>query len=350
MKVVELKYSKTKIDKAGEALKEKHLNTAEMDASMEVLSNWRAYHVMPLDTFAKVLKGRVKKVGNSDSAIVAQRLKRTPSILLKLRRHKTMRLSAMQDIGGLRAIFDKVESVYELVKRYRTSKSRHILFDIHDYIATPKADGYRSVHLIYKLNRAPKIFLEIQVRSYFQHMWATGVEVFGTLKNSSFKSGYGSRKWLDFFALLSSVFAIKEKSPVVESHNSLTKKQLLSKVRKMIKELQVIKQLSLYTAIYKVISDVNKKIHKGRRGHYSLILLDSHKNTVSVSTFSTNQIEEAAYSYTQMEKQHYNDINMNVVLVNTGDIKNLEKSYPNYFMDTKALVGQLSLILEGDYI
>ena len=29
--------------------------------------------------------------------------------------------------------------------------------------------------------------MEIQLRSQLQHIWATGVEVFGTLKNSSFK-------------------------------------------------------------------------------------------------------------------------------------------------------------------
>ena len=59
MKVVELKYSKPKIDKAGEVLKKIGINTS--DADLDVLSNWRAFHVMPLDKFAKVLKERVKK-------------------------------------------------------------------------------------------------------------------------------------------------------------------------------------------------------------------------------------------------------------------------------------------------
>ena len=36
---------------------------------------------------------------------------------------------------------------------------------------------------------------------------------------------------------------------------------------------------------------------------------------------------------------------MNVVLVNTGDVKKLEASYPNYFMDTKILVRYLSQIM-----
>lgn len=104
-----------------------------------------------------------------------------------------MRLSAMQDIGGLRAILDSESEVNELIELYRKSKTRHILFGLNDYIEKSKVDGYRCVHLVYKVNKTPNIFIEIQVISNLQHIWATGVEVFGTLKNSSFKSGHGEK-------------------------------------------------------------------------------------------------------------------------------------------------------------
>jgi putative GTP pyrophosphokinase len=343
MKLVELIYSKSKIDKAGETLKETGLNSKEADAALDVLSNWRAFHAMPLDTFAKVLKTRVKKVSGKDTAIVAQRLKRTPSIVLKLKNHKTMRLSAMQDIGGLRAIFDTVNEVYDLVVLYRNSKTRHKLFSLDDYISSPKADGYRGVHLVYQLKKAPSIFIEIQVRSYLQHIWATAVEVFGTLKNSSFKSGQGDKEWLELFSYLSSVFSFREGTPLVEEHRSLTYEQILERLKKIIFELKAIEQLSVYTAIYRISSNEAKE--KGRSGNYSLILLNSHENTISIQTFSVNQIEEATARYIEMEKEYYDDTNMNVVLVNTGDVKKLEASYPNYFMDTKTLVRYLSQIV-----
>lgn len=343
MKVVELKHSKSKVDKAGEILKSLGLKSIQADAELDVLSNWRAFHAMPLDTFAKVLRSRVKKISKSESILIAQRLKRTPSILLKLRTHKTMRLSAMQDIGGLRAIFDNVQEVYNLVDVYRTSKSRHKLFVLHDYISTPKVDGYRSVHLVYQLKKMPSLFIEIQVRSYLQHIWATAVEVFGTLKNSSFKSGHGDKKWLTLFAYLSSLFALKEGTPVLEDHSSLAKSQILDKLKKMISDLKAIEQLNVYTAIYRITSSEIKE--KGRSGHYSLILLDSSENTISIQAFGSNQIEEATSIYMDMEKKFYNDVNMNVVLVNTGDVKKLEASYPNYFMDTKILVRYLSQIM-----
>jgi len=98
------------------------------------------------------------------------------------------------------------------------------------------------------------------------------------------------------------------------------------------------------------VDNESKQAGKGRRGHYSLILLDSHKNTISVSTYSVSQIEEATYAYMQMEKQFYDDINMNVVLVNSGDVKKLEASYPNYFMDTRVLVKHLSEISIGGFV
>jgi ABC-2 type transport system permease protein len=67
MKVVELKHSKSKVDKAGEILKGLGLKSIQADAELDVLSNWRSFHAMPLDTFAKVLRSRVKKISKSES-------------------------------------------------------------------------------------------------------------------------------------------------------------------------------------------------------------------------------------------------------------------------------------------
>lgn len=344
MKSSPLKYSKTKIDRSGDLLKNGTSSGAEMANALDILSSWRSYHAIPLDTFAKVLRKRTQKI--SENGIVAQRLKRTPSILLKLSNHKTMRLSTMQDIGGLRSIVENTEQVYRLLDLYKQSKSKHSLFSLDDYIETPKKDGYRSIHLVYKLAKDPNLFLEIQLRSQLQHIWATGVEVFGTLQNSSFKSGQGSRKWLDFFSLLSSAFAIKENKPSLKVHSKFSKSDVVIRVQQAIQELQVIENLSVYTAVYKTIS---KHSTKGRKGHYSLVLLNSREKTISLETYSANQFEVAAQSYLELERKHFQDKQINIVLVNTGDIKKLELSYPNYFMDTKILIQNLSLIAMGKF-
>jgi putative GTP pyrophosphokinase len=341
---VKLQYSKTKVDRAGEVLKDKASTADEIFNALDVLSSWRIYHAKPLDTFATILRQRTQKI--SAHGIVAQRLKRTPSILLKLSNLKTMRLSAMQDIGGLRAILETIEDVYKLLELYRKSKSKHSLFSVDDYIKAPKKDGYRSIHLVYKLKKAPDLFLEIQFRSELQHIWATGVEVFGTLQNSSFKSGHGSKRWLDFFSLLSSIFAIKENTPPLKIHRELSRVDLVARLKTEIQELEVIENLSVYTAVYKTIS---KSVPRGRAGHYSLITLNSRENTISLENYGVSQIEVAAKSYLELERKHFEDKQINVVLVNTGDIKKLELSYPNYFMDTKILVQKLSLIVMGKF-
>ncbi|MBC7370555.1 MAG: RelA/SpoT domain-containing protein [Bdellovibrionaceae bacterium] len=344
MKSTPSRYSKTKIDRAGEVLKNRTSTTTEIANALDILSSWRAYHAMPLDTFATVLRQRAQKI--SENAIIAQRLKRTPSILLKLSNHKTMRLSTMQDIGGLRAILETTKDVYRLLDLYKKSKSKHALFSLDDYIETPKKDGYRSIHLVYKLTKTPNLFLEIQLRSKLQHIWATGVEVFGTLQNSSFKSGHGDKKWLEFFSDLSSVFAIKENKPSLKIHTKISKEDLVLKLQKEIQELKVIENLSVYTAVYKKISSSTPT---GRKGHYSLIVLNSRENTISLATYGASQFEVAAQEYLKLERENFEDEQINVVLVNTGDIKKLELSYPNYFMDTKILVQKLSLIGMGKF-
>ncbi|USN47505.1 MAG: RelA/SpoT domain-containing protein [Pseudobdellovibrionaceae bacterium] len=348
MNPVRIRFSKSRIDKAGEILKsKKEINKQSLNESFEVLSNWRAYHVASLEASAKILRARAKKISKHGNAIVAQRLKRTPSILLKLKTHKSMRLSAMQDIGGLRVVFDTIAEVYELVELYRFSKTRQTLFSMNDYIERPKDDGYRSVHLVYKMDKSPSLFLEIQVRSHLQHIWATGVEVFGTLQSTSFKSGYGDKKWLELFALLSSVFAIKEGTPVLKKHKSFSKAKLLKQTKELIQKLRAIEQLNIYTEIY---TAEELRVTKGRRGNYGLVLLDSIENKTTVTTFAANEIEAAEAAYLELEKKYYKNKDMNVVLVNAGDIKKLEISYPNYFMDTKTLVRNLSLIMVDGFL
>ena len=347
MRPILLKFSKTKIDKAGESLKTSSATRIESDEALEILSGWRAFHTAPLNIFATALRVRIKKTCKSTGWIVAQRLKRTPSIVLKLKTHKTMRLSTMQDIGGVRAVLNTVQEIYDLVHVYRTSRSSHKLFALHDYIATPKQDGYRSVHLIYRLNKDPQIFIEIQVRSYLQHIWATAVEVFGTLKNSSFKSGYGDKRWLELFSYLSTIFSMKEGTPVLKDHSSLSREQVLGRLKRMIKDLKAIEQLTVYTAIYKITAQKTKS--KGKSGGYSIIFLDSNNNTISVQSFGVEKIEEATSTYIDLEKKFYNDANINVVLVNAGDIKKLEVSYPNYFMDTRSLIQYLSQIMLDEF-
>lgn len=98
------KYSRNQVSKAGDLLSVIDAgdgDISDLDAwihAYEILANWRACHGYPINTFQATLRTRLKKI--DEKALVAQRLKRTPSILNKLRRFKGMNLARMQDIGG----------------------------------------------------------------------------------------------------------------------------------------------------------------------------------------------------------------------------------------------------------
>lgn len=89
-------------------------NTAELEnlKAMDVIDNWRASHAYPAKSFYVTLKKHACKV--SPKALVAQRIKRLPSIVAKLAREESMRLSQMQDIAGCRAVVSNVEQVGKL--------------------------------------------------------------------------------------------------------------------------------------------------------------------------------------------------------------------------------------------
>ena len=98
----------------------------------------------------------------------------------------------MQDIGGVRTIVGSIEQVRELQAAYKSSRFKHQLVSEKDYIAEPKCDGYRSVHLVFRYvnKRAPDyngLSVEMQIRTKLQHAWATAVETMGTFLGQAHK-------------------------------------------------------------------------------------------------------------------------------------------------------------------
>jgi ppGpp synthetase/RelA/SpoT-type nucleotidyltranferase len=117
----------------------------------------RTVHSYPLQAMKMTLKRRAKSI--DPTAIVSQRLKRFASIMLKLRLSKEEghhpNLSQMQDIGGCRAVMDTVQQVRRLEKTFldasRKNPQRGPEYSkTSDYLANPKANGYRGIHLVYK--------------------------------------------------------------------------------------------------------------------------------------------------------------------------------------------------------
>jgi hypothetical protein len=277
--------------------------------------------------------------------IVAQRLKRTPSIIAKLKRFPTIPLAEMQDIGGLRAVVANVESVRQLQEEYKKATFGHNLKRERDYIAQPKPDGYRSVHLVfrYKNNRVPAydgLWIELQIRTSLQHAWATAVETMETFLGQPLKAGRGPVEWLRFFAITGSACAYLENSPLVPGYQHLFRRDTLEGVRDAEQALGALATLKAYSSAVHSITQMG-------HGSYHLITLNSREKTVTIHSYPQAELADATEEYARNEARATGGEPIETVLVSAGRIAELRRAYPNYFLDTKEFVDRVESMIHG---
>jgi len=341
------KESKKKINKAGQILAENNLSTKEFAWALDLADRWRACHAYPINTFNSTLRDKLR--GYSDY-IVAQRLKRMPTIIDKLRRYPAMQLTTMQDIGGLRAVLGSVVEVYELSETYRNNTQfNHELVDEKDYIFKPRSeDGYRSLHLIYKYKnkRNPAydgLKLELQLRTKLQHTWATAVETMGTFLGQALKSRQGDQEWLDFFAIASSAFAYMENSNPVPRFKDLSHEETFLAVAKAEANIDALDKMSGFSV---AVDQIVKGRGKGKSWSYHLIILNSLQKTVQIIPYDRESFKEATMIYSRVEAEAAKGKKIEPVLVSAGPIDKLRKAYPNFFLDIREFMDIVHYIVE----
>ena len=334
-------YSKSQVNRAGAILVSNNSTPKEVSWALTVLSNWRGSHIYPINTFNSTLRTRLK--GIDKSALVAQRLKRFPSIVSKLNRFQTMQLSRMQDIGGLRAVMSSLGKVHQLTKVYSTGRLQHSLVSSKDYILNPKNDGYRGIHLIFRYkNRFNQSYdglhVELQIRTKLQHAWATAVETMGAYLGQALKSGEGTDKWKEFFSVTSSAFASIEDTSPVPGYESFNRNSLFEKVAELEASLDILKKLRGFA-----IATDHITREKGQ-GYFNLIVLNLDTRRLRVHPYPKHRLNEANEHYARVEKMARNGDNIEAVLVSAGPIEELKRAYPNYFLDTQAFIHQVQKI------
>ena len=325
------KHSRGSINRIGKILIADDISPRERDAALGELNDWRSLHLEPMNAFQATLRGYVRKI-DPKHGIVAQRLKRTPTIIDKLKnRQRVMKLGEMQDIGGLRAIVSDVAKVRELEKKYAKSKAAHILRRKKDYIAEPQESGYRGIHLVYstvnpKMPDLDGLLIEIQLRTRLQHIWATTVETVGTFFQESLKSSQGSSKWLDFFKLVSAVFACEEGEQPHETYRDVTYREL----QELLKEY--IGRQSILASLRMILATKTAKRHFAPDAAYWVIESCVKQRQLTVYSFFKGQEEMATSLYRTFEESYRCRANeTQVVLVSVDSIKKMEKAYPNFF-------------------
>lgn len=335
--------SKSSINRAGQLLVHGAADKQEHDRAWDLAIRWRACHAYPINTFQSTLRTRLREY--PASPIVAQRLKRMPTIIDKLERYPSMQLTTMQDIGGLRAVLNSLSRVRKLESVYRTkSRFAHELSGERDYIELPRSeDGYRSLHLIYKYRnvRNPDydgIRLELQIRTKLQHTWATAVETMGTFLGQALKSRQGDQEWLDFFAVVSSAFAWQEKAPLVPRFDHMSREETAIAVAEADERLGALNQMRGFSTAVNHIAQTSWS--------YTLIVLNSLERQVQLTGFDRDSLDKALDAFYRAEKEAAEGKAIEPVLVSAGPISTLRRAYPNFFLDISEFVRRVEKVLE----
>lgn len=213
--------SKSRVDKAGRNIckwlarldQDTELTISNADTQIvvpdsivedfRVANEWRMTHAAPLSGVNGSLRSFSSTTGIETQ--IAQRHKRLRRILFKLARAgSTMRLSAMQDIGGCRVIFRSLDELTQYRAHLESSWGDKII-RVDDYIASPKDTGYRAVHVV---TRRQGRAIEVQLRVDWMHDWADSVERFGRQRGVELKAGLGDKTILQYLRVIADINAV----------------------------------------------------------------------------------------------------------------------------------------------
>lgn len=210
--------SKSRVDKAGSRLRQQLVspvifdNEAEEDRESDI-SAVNSYRRSYADALLKVRMGLTsfKTTIGTPNAAITQRTKRYDRIVTKLVRFPRLRLSQMQDIGGVRVVLNDLSESTAMVERILGTWSDGIRR--HDnYVAQPQQSGYRSHHIM--VDRDGRL-IEIQVRTENQHTWAESVESIGRMIGEELKWGDGPHEVLDYYSQLGDIVDLADRGVAV---------------------------------------------------------------------------------------------------------------------------------------
>lgn len=335
-------------------------NEEVLNHAFDILSYWRFSFETPLEKALVKIKPEVSQIDSN--AIFAKRLKRFPSIVLKLERFPKMNLKNMQDIGGCRVVLvnsKKVTQVSRILRKMPEFKWNDG-FRIKDYIAKPKKDGYRSLHLIGKfpdsVGNDKKI--EIQLRTRIQHYWATALEIIDLFTKQSLKTNQGEKLWSDFFVNVSQQFSILDSIPLFEKLSDKDKRvQYISRLIKdkessisvlsvcdAARKLDVVERLKVFARSLKVIGEELDSI--GSNG-YVLLEINTLTKSLEYTLFNHDEAENAQNIYTETEKVTSNS-HIIVALVYANAVGGIKEAYPNFFADSTKFSEHLKIITDAE--
>jgi hypothetical protein len=311
------KISKGIVDKMGNLLRSEPQN----EEALEILDTWRTMHAEPLQKVVAV----VGEFYGESTTSLSSRLKRSVSMIEKLKRQPDMKLSRMQDIAGVRLVntagFNTgLLSAFNVIREY-------------DYNNQPKASGYSAHHIVMNLKEGcyKDFQIELQIRTHLQHLWAMAVETAGMFYGEALKASQGNEDWLEFFKLASAALSHIENRSVVGIYEDKNVEDIQNELRDWGVKKTFFSKLS-------AIKEVGEMTPE-KKYDYWLLELNIKKSENRIYGFVSNQLETATAMYAAKERTPAclrGDVQ--VVLVSTQRFKDLRQAYPSYFLDVAEFV------------
>lgn len=245
-----------------------------------------------------------------------------------------------------------------------------------NYISHPESSGYRSYHFLARISPSKKVGrnyrIELQVRTFLEHYWATALETFSEIIGVDLKDpnildkvdgaqrSYVQR-YLEVFVYIAQLFAINEKDDCSLKTVGLLDNDLDGV--KVPSDLILVKQWlnhsetfhfvrdNLYKAARQVSStSVKNDVQKGQ-----LFLLEISKEEQIVNVTGFSDMVHAINAYDQAERRSNNSNSVNSpwerasdnVLVYANSRKDLELAYPNYRIDQRNFLHKLDLLMKN---
>ena len=322
--------SKTKIDRAGDAIARGAYRTDDEYIELEdAFDDYRKSHLQPLSETTLEIQGWLGGYGKP--YYIAQRLKRKPQIVRKLKRLRA-RLSQLQDIGGLRIIVPKnsdVDHLRKYLEQHVASRSHFKVKKLTDYREKGRdTTGYRALHLM--LSR-DGVVLELQIRSRVQHYWAESIERTSVIYGYHLKEEEGDPKVLRYFQLLSDAFYELEAGREASTDKRIEIDALRAECEKIIEASPHGKVLDSYVN-EGVIRTLTEKESRGGHGLNNWVIVFDWNTGQFVSWDIVDRSpDEAVSAYVRHEKNFPPESGFEVVLIGSSEVATVRETHSHYF-------------------
>ncbi len=322
--------SKSKVDRAGQILSdtEREYDEASLDAEY-ILDEYRKAHLEPLTRITLELQTWLQSF--EKKYFIAQRLKRKPQILRKLRR-LSVRLTQLQDIGGCRIIVDSNNDVDELLRFITERIARSGFAKIirsTDYRELGRDDsGYRAFHLILEVSGAK---IELQLRSRIQHYWSESIERTSVIYGKRLKEQEGDPVVIEYFKRFSNALHAIEVQHAMSRDAEIDLQSRRELAEAIISEAASIRSLSGH-----VNSDIVRTMaeregqNKGSLNNWILVFDWNDGNFVLWDVVGRSA-DEAISAYTRYEAEFPEEEKYEVVMIGTSDIATVPQTHSHYF-------------------